>query len=120
MATKGLRFRGRLDGVRAEPTAVDLFRSASGEQSMKLGSLQPIVRPTPEFATGPDSASNQRPWLSTLSLQRTILFIVLNIDAGPRQIRVIGLNRHGPIGGVWPEILLKHRAVLVDDERHDA
>ena len=42
-----------LDGMRAEPVAVGLFRTSDGEQSMKSGSVQPIVRPTPEFATSP-------------------------------------------------------------------
>ena len=57
---KGFGFRRRLDGVRAEPAAVGLFRSAAGEQSVKLGSVQPIVRPAPEFATSPVGGRGER------------------------------------------------------------
>src|SRR3954451_5142134 len=39
--------------MRAEPAAVGLLRNSGGHQSVKSGSVQPIVQPTPEFATGP-------------------------------------------------------------------
>jgi len=42
-----------VDGVRAEPAARILFRTFAGCQSMKPGSAQSIVPPTPEFATSP-------------------------------------------------------------------
>src|SRR3954463_2082318 len=37
VATKRLWVRGRLDGVRAEPVAVGLFRSPEGQRSLKRG-----------------------------------------------------------------------------------
>src|SRR5689334_23627973 len=39
--------------MRAEPAAIGLLRTSGDQQSVKPGSVQPIVRPTPEFATGP-------------------------------------------------------------------
>src|SRR5688572_8901670 len=39
--------------MRAEPATVGLLRTSGGEQSVRPGSVQPVVRPTPEFATGP-------------------------------------------------------------------
>src|SRR3954454_14150107 len=53
VATKGLWLRRRLDGVGAEPATVGLLRTSGGQQSVKSGSAQPIVPPTPKFATSP-------------------------------------------------------------------
>src|SRR4051812_1371978 len=53
MAEEGIRVCRRLDGMRAEPAVVGLFRSAAGCQNLKPGPVSPIVWPTPEFATGP-------------------------------------------------------------------
>src|SRR4051812_11596121 len=52
VAAERVRLRGCLDGVRAEPAIVGLLRTSGGQQSMKLGSVSPLVWPTPEFATG--------------------------------------------------------------------
>ena len=60
VVAEGVRLRGRLDGVRAKPDAVGLLRSADGEQSMKFGSVRPIVWPTPEFATSPRNDPRRR------------------------------------------------------------
>jgi len=43
----------RVDSAGAEPAACTLLRAFADHQSVKLGSVYPIVRPTPEFATGP-------------------------------------------------------------------
>src|SRR3954447_6210712 len=42
--------------MRAEPAARVLFRTFGGYQSVKLGSAQSSVYPTPKFATGPSGA----------------------------------------------------------------
>jgi hypothetical protein len=66
-----------LDGMRAEPGAVGLLRTFAGDQSVKLGSVQSIVRPTPEFATSPAFqpfvAANPAIWLPALSAISEIL-----------------------------------------------
>src|SRR3954452_18942000 len=43
----------RADSAGAEPAACTLLQAFADHQSMKRGSAQSIVRPTPEFATGP-------------------------------------------------------------------
>src|SRR3954452_22469435 len=37
-----------------------LFRISGGQQNVKFGSVQPILRPTPEFATSPDRPPTSR------------------------------------------------------------
>ena len=53
VATKGLWVRGRLDGVRAEPVAVGLFRPPEGQRSLKRGPGLACRAAYSEFATSP-------------------------------------------------------------------
>ena len=61
VATKGLWVRGRLDGVRAEPVAVGLFRSPDGQQSLKRGPGLTCRAAYSEFATSPSKAGARIP-----------------------------------------------------------
>src|SRR4051812_17704956 len=108
--------------MRAEPVAVGLFRSADGEQSMKLGSVQPIVRPTPEFATSPPKLD---PFTGIIDA------ILTADDARPKKQRHTAKriferlrDEHGYAGGITivkDYVLsrrLRHREVFVP-LRHD-
>ena len=50
---KGFDFAGAWTVCEQNRLLSVCFGFPAGQQSVKLGSVQPIVRPTPEFATGP-------------------------------------------------------------------
>jgi len=101
MVAQGLRLLRHSEGSGAKPPSRILLRTSRGCQSLNPGPVQPILRPTPEFATRPPrlSRDTSRNWSGLLFLIRAKPHLAGDCD-GPQVLSLRGSAHGRP--ALWP------------------